>query len=116
MWIPWTNPVGMLSLQLIPDPICQVRVEQTIWVETIASFNQVFWVASFLDPPLDHLLGWEIVVSNVKILELVVLNDFLVDFCEISGSLGGKSPYCCICVEPSPARTDVEAVKEVVHL
>lgn len=49
VWIFRTNPFWMLSLDFVPDPVSKVRVEFTIWMETIASFDHVLSITSLDD-------------------------------------------------------------------
>ena len=111
------NPFWMLGLNLIPQPISKVRVELTVWMETITSFNHIFWITSFHHFSLQNFHGWEIVVNQIKVLESVPFaDDLLVDFGKVLGSFSGKSSDSFVGVEPSPARTDFEAVQEVINI
>lgn len=75
-----TNPFWMLSLDFVPNPVGKIRVELTIWMETITSFDHVFGISSFNNFSLQNLLSWEIVINNIKVFEFVSLVDnFLID-------------------------------------
>lgn len=111
-----TNPFWMLSLDFVPDPVSKIRVEFTIWMETVTSFNHVFGISSFNNFSLKNFLSWEIIINNIKVFELVSLVDnFLINSGKILGSLSGKSSDSLIGVQPSPARTDFKTVKEIIN-
>ena len=112
-----TNPFWMLGLDFVPDPVSKVRVEFTIWMETVTSFNHVFGISSFNNFSLKNFLSWEIIINNIKVFELVSLVDnFLINSGKILGSLSGKSSDSLIGVQPSPARTDFKTVKEIINV
>lgn len=112
-----TDPFWMIGLDLIPDPVSKVRMELSIRMETITSLNHVFSITSFNDLSLQNLHGWEVVVNNIKVLELVSLvDDLLVNFGKVLGSLGSEVPYSIVGIEPSPAWTDFKTVEEVVNI
>ena len=47
-------------------------------------------------------------------LESALRQDFLINFAEVLGSLGGELPDCFVAVKPAPAWTDLQAVEEIV--
>lgn len=77
VWIFGTNPFWMLSLNFVPDPVSEVRVELTIWMETITSFDHVLSITSLNNLSLQNFLSWEVIVNNIKVLEFVSLVDDL---------------------------------------
>ncbi len=92
-------------------------MEFTVWMETVTSFDHFLWLASFHNFSLQDLHHWEIVVNQIKVLESVTFAyDLLVDFREVLGSFSGKPSDSFVGVEPSPARTDLEAVQEVINI
>jgi len=117
VWIFRTNPFWMLSLDFVPDPVSKIRVEFTIWMETITSFNHVLGITSFDNFSLENFLSWEIIINDIKVFEFVSLvDDFLINSGKILGSLSGKSSDSLISVQPSPTRTDFKTVKEIIHV
>jgi hypothetical protein len=112
-----SDPFWMFCLHLVPEPVCEVRVELTVWMESVASFDHLLWITAFHDFSFEDFHGWEIVVNQIKVLEFVALvYDLLVDFRKILGPLGSESSDGFVSVEPSPARADLEAVQEIINI
>ena len=92
-------------------------MEFTVWMESIASFYHLLWITTFHDFSFEDFHGWEIIVNQIEVLEGVALvDDLLVDFRKILGSLGGESSDGFVGVEPSPAWTDLETIEEIVDI
>lgn len=90
-------------------------MEFAIGVESVASFDQLFGVASFHDLSLQDFNSWEFIVNHIEILEFcAIIDNLLIHFGEVLGTFGRESADCGVAVEPSPARTDLQAVEEVV--
>ncbi len=112
-----TNPFWVFCLDLVPEPVSEVWMEFTVWMESIASFDHLLWITTFHDFSFEDFHGWEIIVNQIEVLEGVALvDDLLVDFRKILGSLGGESSDGFVGVEPSPAWTDLETIEEIVDI
>lgn len=117
VWILWTDPFWMLGLDLVPNPVCQVRVEFTVWMETVTSFDHLLCISALHYFPFQNLHGWEIIVNNIKVVKFVAFtDDLLINFGQVLGSLSCESSDCLVCIEPSPARTNFQTVEEIIHI
>lgn len=117
VWILGADPFWMLGLNLVPNPVCQVRMEFTVWMETVASFDHLFCIPALHYFPFQNLHGWEIIVNNIKIVEFVAFtDDLLINFGQVLSSLSCESSDCLVCIEPSPAWTNFQAVEEIINI
>lgn len=111
-----TNPFWMLGLNFVPNPISKVRMELSVWMETITSFNHILSTASFNYFSFQNLLSWKIIINNVKVFKLMTfINDLLINLGKILSSFSGDSSNGIISIEPSSTWTDFKTVKEVIH-
>lgn len=74
-----TNPIRVVSLDLVPGPVSKVRVESSSWVEPVTGLNHLCWVSSLDDPSVDDVPLGEVLVDDVEVLESVLLLDLFVD-------------------------------------
>lgn len=47
-------------------------------------------------------------------LESALRHDFLINFAQVLGSLGGELPDCLVTIKPAPTWTDLQTVEEIV--
>ena len=109
-------PVGVIFSQSEPDPVSQIRSKLSIWMKTIARFNHAFWITSLHHLLLQDLHRWKIIILGVEIFVSMLVKNFLIDFTKIFSSISCKFSDSFITVEPSPARTYLEAIQKFIHL
>lgn len=106
----------MFSHNLIPGPVSQIGVENAIWMEPITPLNEIPGVASLIVPPLHDLIGRELLIHHIEIFKGLRFDYFQIHFGQVFGAVRGELPDGFVGVEPAPARADLQAVQEVVHL
>lgn len=111
------DPLWMIGLDFVPEPVSKVRMKLSVRMETITSFDHLPSITSFNDFSLQNLHGWEVVINDIKVLELVSLvDDLLINFGKVLSSLSGESSDSFIGVEPSPTGTDFKTVEEIINV
>jgi hypothetical protein len=85
-------------------------------VEAVTRFNHTLWVASLHHLPLEDLHRWKIIVNHIEVFILVLIDNFLIDLAQIVSSICGELSDSIVAVEPTPARTDFQAVEEVIYV
>lgn len=73
-----TDPVRVLSCDAVPEPIAEIWIEEHAWMEAVASLDHLSWFSVIQVHSLEHVLSWEVVVSNVEVLVLFLFDDLLV--------------------------------------
>ena len=114
MWILRTQPVRSVYSDVVPQPVCQIRVEFHVGMESVATLDHCMWVSSFNQLSLKDLHGWEVIVDNIEVFELIFVDYLSIDFAEILGPLSCELTNCFIAIQPSPAWTYLKAVQEII--
>lgn len=91
-------------------------MEQPVRVESVTFLNHLLRGAALLEPPLQNVFGWELVVCHVEVVEGMLRHYLLVDLCEVLRSVGSETTDRCVGVKPAPARTDLKTIQKIVNL
>lgn len=98
----------MLLGNLKPHPISEVGVEESTWMETIASLDHLTGLTIIEVHTLEDVLGWEVVVDEVEVFEFhSFVDEILVNFGKVFGKLSCVFSCCFISIQPTSTRTNL---------
>lgn len=72
------DPVRMLGCDFIPEPVSEIGIEEHAWMEAVASLDHFSWLSVIQVHSLEHVLSWEVIVSNIEVVVLLLFDDLLV--------------------------------------
>jgi|688.fasta_scaffold1134421_1 hypothetical protein len=113
--IAFTYPFRVFMFNFDPQPISKIRVEFSIRVESVASFNHLLWISTLQYLSFKYLHGREVIIHHIEVFVSFLSNNFCIDFRKVLGAFRCEFSHSFIAVKPAPTRTNFEAIEEIIN-